>query len=175
MRSLGRPFNQPSAEGFIIEIYKIVDPLDDHTPHGIIYGPEQLFISPIVLSHAMEIHWYLNSVDIGFEGEVLDLATLALPVGNHTVEVTVVDPTNWVRDEVDREAFMKQTVSWLVVIDELACPSDLNSDGVVGIADLLLVIDAWGFCKSCSADIDNDGSVNINDLLALINAWGSCP
>lgn len=174
MRSLGRPFNQPSAEGFIIEMYKIVDPLDDHTPHGIIYGPEQLFITPIVLDHAMEIHWYLNSVEIGFEGEVLDLATLALPIGNHTVEVTVVDPTDWVRDEADREAFMKQTVSWLVVIDELACPSDLNGDGVVGIADLLLVIDSWGTCDSCGADINNDGSVNVNDLLTLVDAWGAC-
>jgi len=175
MRPLARPFNQPSAEGFIVEMYKIVDPLDDHTPHGIIYGPEQLFVTPIVLAHAMEIHWSLNGTELDFEGEVLDLATLALPIGNHTVEVTVVDPTDWVRDEADREAFMKQTVSWLVVIDELACPSDLNGDGVVGIADLLLVIDAWGFCESCGADINNDGSVNVNDLLTLINAWGTCP
>ena len=175
MRSLDRPFNQPSAEGFIIEMYKIVEPLDDHTPHGIINGPQEIFITPIEIGHQMEIHWFLNDVDLDFDGEVLDLSTLALPTGNHTVHVTVVDPTEWVRDEEDRNAYMKQTVSWLVMIEEVACPSDLNSDGVVNITDLLALVDHWGVCGSCSADINNDGIVNVNDLLSLVEAWGICP
>ena len=70
---------------------------------------------------------------------------------------------------------MKQTVSWSLIIDVLECPSDLNNDGLVGIADLLTIIDAWGFCGSCPADINNDGAVNVTDLLTLINSWGECP
>ena len=176
MRSLNRPFNQPSAEGFIIEMYKIVDPLDDHTPHGVIYGPQQLFITPVELAHPMEIHWYLNGFDLNQDGVTnLDLSLLSIPAGNHTIEVTVVDPTDWVRDEAARDSIMKQTVSWLVVIDELPCAGDLNEDGVVGIADLLTVIEAWGDCDNCSADLNSDGVVNVSDLLTLVDAWGICP
>ena len=176
MRSLNRPFNQPSAEGFIIEMYRIVDPLDDHTPHGIIDGTSEVFITPINVGHPMEIQWFLDSFNLNLDGVTeLDVSTLSLPIGSYTLEVTVVDPTDWVRDETERNSIMKQTVSWSLIIDVLECPSDLNNDGLVGIADLLTIIDAWGFCGSCPADINNDGAVNVTDLLTLINSWGECP
>jgi len=43
---------------------------------------------------------------------------------------------------------------------------------VVDVADLLLVIGAWG--ESGEADIDGNGTVNVADLLILIGAWGAC-
>ena len=48
--------------------------------------------------------------------------------------------------------------------------ADLDSDGSVGVNDLLLVIASWG--ESGSADIDGDGTVGVTDLLAVISAWG---
>ena len=56
------------------------------------------------------------------------------------------------------------------------CTSDVNSDLVVSIDDLLAVISGWGVCKTppCVADITGDGVINIDDLLAVISAWGSC-
>jgi hypothetical protein len=90
------------------------------------------------------------------------------------LKVTVVDPTDWVRDEVERNAVMKQLVSWAVQIEEAQCPADINGDNMVGIADLLAIIDAWGACGGCSADLNDDSVVNVSDLLLLINVWGPC-
>jgi len=53
---------------------------------------------------------------------------------------------------------------------------DVNGDGVVNVADLLLVIGAWGACAGCDADIAphpaGDGIVNVADLLLVISNWG---
>ena len=54
------------------------------------------------------------------------------------------------------------------------CVADIDGDGEVNVADLLILIGAWGQCPSCDADLDKDGEVNVADLLILIGAWGSC-
>lgn len=53
-------------------------------------------------------------------------------------------------------------------VDEM--DADLNSDGIVGVNDLLIVIASWG--ESGSADIDGDGTVGVTDLLVVISLWG---
>ena len=60
------------------------------------------------------------------------------------------------------------------VFEDNCCPEDLNNDGSVAIADLLLVIGAWGPCQSCPEDLNGDGSVASADLIMLIAAWGDC-
>lgn len=58
------------------------------------------------------------------------------------------------------------------------CPADLVVNGVVGTADLLLLINSWGQCPApptaCPADLAVNGTVGTADLLLLINAWGPC-
>jgi len=54
------------------------------------------------------------------------------------------------------------------------CSADINGDGTVDVADLLILIGAWGPCPVCDADLDTDGEVNVADLLILIGAWGQC-
>ena len=54
------------------------------------------------------------------------------------------------------------------------CQSDLDGDGEVKVADLLILIGAWGPCANCDADLDGDGEVKVADLLLLIGAWGPC-
>jgi Tol biopolymer transport system component len=52
---------------------------------------------------------------------------------------------------------------------------DLNGDGVVDGADLLILLSAWGKCNepdSCPADLNNDGTVDGADLLILLSNWG---
>lgn len=49
---------------------------------------------------------------------------------------------------------------------------DLNGDGTVGIADLLIVIDSFGSCKGCAADITGTGEVDALDVLMVLTAWG---
>lgn len=55
-------------------------------------------------------------------------------------------------------------------------PADLNCDGEVNVADLFIVINAWGDCpleSSCRADIDRNGVVDVDDLFTVINAWSN--
>ena len=55
------------------------------------------------------------------------------------------------------------------------CPWDLDTDGVVGIVDFLMLLAAWGPNPGHPADFDDDGLVGINDFLVLLASWGSCP
>ena len=51
------------------------------------------------------------------------------------------------------------------------CIGDLNGDGMVHIADVLLILDAWG---GVEGDLDGDANTDINDFLILINTWRHC-
>jgi hypothetical protein len=53
------------------------------------------------------------------------------------------------------------------------CPEDLNGDGLVNTADLLILLGNWG--QAGIGDIDGSGTVNAADLLILLAAWGECP
>lgn len=55
------------------------------------------------------------------------------------------------------------------------CPEDFDHDGVVGGADLAMMLASWGVCPSgCPEDIDANGSVDGSDLGVLLSAWGAC-
>ncbi|MCA9285107.1 MAG: hypothetical protein KDA22_07840 [Phycisphaerales bacterium] len=50
---------------------------------------------------------------------------------------------------------------------------DLNHDGIVGAADLGLLLAAWGPAPGCpAADLNGDGVVNGADLALVLAAWG---
>lgn len=54
-------------------------------------------------------------------------------------------------------------------------PGDLDGDGVVGTADLVLLLGAWGRCDNCAecnADLDEDCFVGPSDLILLLGNWG---
>ena len=175
MRALNRPFNQPSAEAFIIEFYTIVDPLDDYTNAGILYDNDSVFIEPIELDLPLSISWFIDDEPVVVSGNSFTISSLGLDAGLYTLKVEVVDPTPWVRDETARDSIMKQVVAWPVQIDEVQCVGDLDNDGEVGISDLLAVIEAWGPCGGCNADLNGDDVVNVTDLLSVVEAWGYCP
>ncbi len=64
----------------------------------------------------------------------------------------------------------------MAVIDLVpSIPGDLNDDGVVGVADLLILLANWGPCPDCNdcpADIDGNCTVGVGDLLILLANWG---
>ena len=53
--------------------------------------------------------------------------------------------------------------------------ADLNNDGVVNTADLLLITSNFGTAcdGDCPTDLNNDGVTNSADLLILMQQWGS--
>jgi len=59
-----------------------------------------------------------------------------------------------------------------IISVEVGCvAADLNCDGIVGGADLGILLGQWG--TAGSADINRDGVVNGPDLGLLLGAWGS--
>ena len=52
------------------------------------------------------------------------------------------------------------------------CSEDLNSDGSVSVADLLLVLSEFGCSSSCANDINLDGYVTVEDLLLVLSVFG---
>ena len=61
-----------------------------------------------------------------------------------------------------------------VVIDALITgnPADLDGDGIVGAADLAILLGSWGSCEGCPADLNGDGVVGAADLAILLGSWG---
>jgi glucose/arabinose dehydrogenase len=56
-----------------------------------------------------------------------------------------------------------------------ALPGDADCDGLVDVADLVLVVLNWGPCPSppeiCPGDLNDDGSVGVTDLVEVIINW----
>ncbi len=53
--------------------------------------------------------------------------------------------------------------------------ADFDCDGVIGPADLAMLLGSWGPCPlddTCPADLDGDGNVGASDLAILLGSWG---
>jgi glucose/arabinose dehydrogenase len=81
------------------------------------------------------------------------------------VELVVTDSAGLTA--TDRVHLYPDCAGWL------ACPEDIDRDGVVGPADLAALLSRWGLPGA--PDFDRSGAVDGGDLTALLNAWGACP
>ena len=112
MNQLPQPFNMPSIEKIILDIYSIVEPIDAHTDSSEpLIAPTSLQVR-VVDTEILTIEWSVDGAVIaGESGECFVLPPLS--TGEHEVSVRVVDGTEWVRR--DRE-LLEQTVSWQLVV-----------------------------------------------------------
>ncbi len=118
MRSLGRPFNTVGREAMIEAIYRKVRPIDAATA----VGSTQTRTSRVTVvpmrptDHTLAITWRLDGRALTAANNMttLNLATVAMTPGRHTLTATVVDRTGMVRDEAFRNQYMTQTLSWPV-------------------------------------------------------------
>ena len=57
--------------------------------------------------------------------------------------------------------------------DELTpCPADVNSDGQITVADVLLLLSDFGCATDCDGDVDGDDAVTVADILLVLAAFG---
>lgn len=49
---------------------------------------------------------------------------------------------------------------------------DLDCDGIVGAADLAILLGNWGVCPDCDADLNGDSVVAPADLAIVLGNWG---
>jgi len=92
--------------------------------------------------------------------------TRDLQPGTYVLEVARVDSltiSNW-----------NVAVAWHMP-DNADVLGDLDGDGVVSVADLLMLLGNFGACADpcgCIGDLDNNQAVDVNDLLELLGNWG---
>lgn len=55
----------------------------------------------------------------------------------------------------------------------VGCTGDVNLDGTVSVADMLVVLSEFGCAQSCTADVNVDGVVTVTDVLALLGLFGT--
>lgn len=108
MNLLPQPFNMPSAEKIILDIYSVVEPIDAHTDNSTsLTAPTGLQVR-VVDPDVLTIEWSVDgSVVVGEVGECFVLPELS--AGQHEVSVRVYDQTPWVRRELE---LLEQSVSW---------------------------------------------------------------
>lgn len=140
MRNLGRPFNHPSLETMVIELYRIVSPIDGSSSTAQFYdGSETLSVVPMQpFGYDLDVQWYLDGAEIpGATGTTLDLSSLSLTACNTQVSVRVTDNTDWVRNEALRNQFLSATRTFSLQIENGGwlnfCTSTPNSTGSAAV------------------------------------------
>jgi hypothetical protein len=107
----------------------------------------------------------------------LDGATVSRVDGAGEVQDAFSLPAGWWGSlAYDGSHFWSHNLTAVFQVDLPPPPvrGDLDGDGTVGIADLLILLAGWGDCgecQPCPADLDGDCGVGIVDLLTLLAAW----
>lgn len=176
MRSLNRPFNLPSAEQLIKEIYREVSPIDAAPVDGSEFGPgDVITVTPMQPGegHSLTVLWYLDGglLAVGSGESTVDVSGLGLSGGEHTLEVVVVDETPWVIDEAIRDAYL--TDSRLYTVTGCTASADLNGDGVFDLQDISAFITAF-VAGDAAADLAAPfGVLDLADVTAFVGAFVS--
>ena len=133
----------------------------DYLPDGAFFAP------PIVEGNLIKF----NAVSLA--GESNDDGTLA----TLTFEVVAVKASTLTLSDVllsnsAGETFVPQ-VENAEITESTGLKGDVNGDGTVNIADLVLVASNLGKTGQSAADVNGDGTVNIADLVLVAGALGT--
>jgi hypothetical protein len=52
------------------------------------------------------------------------------------------------------------------------CPTDLNGDGNITVADVLAILSEFGCSLNCSFDVDGDNAITVSDVLVVLSTFG---
>ena len=91
-----------------------------------------------------------------------------VPAGAHAVVFSEVILSNGDNENVAEDPLEEGSI----VVTSAGCPADLNADGAVGSADLLLLLALFGCTENCGhIDLNGDGVVGVGDLLDFLLAF----
>lgn len=148
MKTLGYYFDQVGREVMTQRITAKTPVIQDATPTGAPVGADRvLWVEPMrPVSHSLVTSWTVDGKALPGDRDALDLRTLGLTPGTHTVTATVSDPTGFVRDPAVKEA-MTRTRTWTVDTAlttppdgvEPAFVSSTPADRPLGRADVVYV------------------------------------
>jgi hypothetical protein len=153
----------------------IVDFSQTLTQFSVLYSPQELGCDD---SATMRVTAYMNGAFVG-----TNTATAQNPGTWPSGTLMIIAPAGFNKVIVHYDSPPPSCQDWgpifladnaVVTVAPALCPADVSHDGIVNVADLLMVINNWG-PSGGPADINADGMVNVADLLAVINSWGACP
>ncbi len=81
---------------------------------------------------------------------------------------------NFIADACDIASGYSKDENENSIPDECELVGDINGDGIVSTADLLILFTNWGLCDDCNlcpADLDDNCAVSTSDLLILFSNW----
>ncbi|TMR91792.1 M64 family metallopeptidase [Nonomuraea basaltis] len=115
MKSLGYYFDQVSREIMVQRITAKTMLIQDSAPADAPVGADRvLWVEPMrPVSHSLTTAWTVDGRDLPGDRDALDLRTLDLAPGTHTVTATVSDPTDFIRDPAIRTS-MTRSRTWTV-------------------------------------------------------------
>jgi hypothetical protein len=115
MKTLGYQYDQVGREVMTQRISGKTSILTDATPAGVIGANRVVWVETLhPVSHALAITWTLDGRPVG-TGPALDLSTVDMAAGRHALTVSVVDPTDFVRDPAIRASpALTRTRAWTV-------------------------------------------------------------
>lgn len=148
MKTLGYYFDQVGREVMTQRITAKTAVIQDATPTNAPVGADRvLWVEPMrPVSHSLTTTWSVDGRALPGDRDALDLRTLGLAPGTHTVTATVADPTGFVRDPAIKTA-LTGTRTW-TVDTALTTPPDgvavevvssTPTDRPVGRADIVYV------------------------------------
>jgi hypothetical protein len=113
MKALGYYFDQVSRERMTQRISSRTSLIQDSTPVGQVAGDQVVWLQTLhPVSHELDVTWNLDGTTLQTaNARAVDLATLALAPGPHTLTATVIDPTEFIRDPAVRPTASR---SWTV-------------------------------------------------------------
>lgn len=113
--------------------------------------------------------------------DMITFADASIEICDGNPSLVEADPEGWIDNTDGIICFWSFSVVDVIDPDQVhpepGIPGDLTDRGIVNVADLLVLLDAWGPCTDpafchCPADLDDDGSVNSGDLLIMLANWG---
>lgn len=105
--------------------------------------------------------------DVGV-AQVSGTMSVDVAAGAHAVVLSEVILSNGNNENVAEDPLEVGSI----VVTSAGCPADLNADGAVGSADLLLLLALFGCTENCGyIDLNGDGVVGVGDLLDFLLAF----
>ena len=57
--------------------------------------------------------------------------------------------------------------------ESCSCPEDINGNGIISVADILLLLGEFGCTEDCDVDLSDDDATNVQDILLLLAGFGT--
>ncbi|WP_432890512.1 M64 family metallopeptidase [Kribbella sp. CA-245084] len=122
MKALGYYFDQVSRERMAQRLSAKANLFQDSTPVGPVAADQVVWLQTLhPLDHELTVSWAVDGTTLPTSNaRAVDLSTLHLTAGQHTLTATIVDPTTFIRDPAVRPT---ATRSWTVDTTLTAPPS----------------------------------------------------